>query len=96
VTRRVITVKGENGFDPYNGLDPYKVLRVSHSASLEVIQAAYRCQAQEYHPDRGGISDAEYMKLLKRAKDILLDVEKKAAFDAVYKAKVRASRPRPW
>ena len=83
-------MKEENGFDPYN------VLRVSHSASLEVIQAAYRCLAEEYHPDRGGIGDAEYLKLLKRARDILLDVKKKAAFDAVYKARIRASHPRPW
>ena len=84
-------MKEENGFDPYN------VLKVSHNASLEVIQEAYRCLAQEYHPDRGGMGDAEYLKLLKRAKDILLDVKKKASFDAVHKAKVQrsASRPRP-
>jgi curved DNA-binding protein CbpA len=52
--------------------------------------------AQEYHPDRGGMGDAEYMSLLKRAKDILFDPKKKAAFDVIYRAKVSASRPRPW
>jgi hypothetical protein len=86
----VITVKEENGFDPY------KVLQVSHDASLEVIKAAYQNLARDYHPDRGGIGDAEYLKLLNRAKDILLDMKKKAAFDVIYKARVRASRPRPW
>ena len=79
-----------------DGFDPYRMLRISHSASTEVIRAAYQALAQEYHPDRGGMGDAEYMSLLKRAKDILFDPKKKAAFDAIHNAKVKASRPRPW
>ncbi len=79
-----------------DGFDPYRMLRISHSASIEVIRAAYQALSQEYHPDRGGMGDAEYTRLLNRAKDILFDPKKKADFDAVYRAKVRASRPRPW
>ena len=78
-----------------NSFDPYRVLRISHSASLEVIQAAYQNLAHEYHPDRGGIGDAEYLKLLSRAKDILFDPKKKAAFDALHRAKVQRGGFRP-
>ena len=32
--------------------DPYEVLGVPRGASSEVIQAAYRSQMQQYHPDK--------------------------------------------
>ncbi len=32
--------------------NPYEVLGIPHSASSEAIQAAYRAQMQQYHPDK--------------------------------------------
>ncbi|HVA48332.1 MAG TPA: DnaJ domain-containing protein [Pirellulales bacterium] len=37
-----------------NGFDPYKILGVGRSASVDEIEAAYRERALKHHPDRGG------------------------------------------
>jgi hypothetical protein len=61
----------------------YSLLGVSREASEDEIVAAYREKALEYHPD---VSEAprsdEYMTYLNRARETLLDPDKRAAYDA--------------
>jgi DnaJ domain len=59
--------------------DPYAVLGVGRSATLEEIQAAYRRKAMSAHPDRGGSHDA--MVAATMAWEILRDPQRRAAYD---------------
>ena len=38
-------------------IDPYKILGVSQTSSLEEIKSAFRSLAKKYHPDKGGDLD---------------------------------------
>lgn len=51
-------------------VDPYAVLGVSSSASLEEVRAAFRKRALEHHPDHGG-SPLAFMAV-KRAYDAIV------------------------
>ncbi len=63
--------------------DFYEVLGVSRDSSERDIKKAYKRLAMKYHPDRnqGDESAAEKFKEVKEAYEILLDPQKKAAYD---------------
>lgn len=63
--------------------DPYETLGVSRSASAEEIKTSYRKLAMRYHPDRnpGDSAAEEQFKEISQAYDILIDTEKRAAYD---------------
>jgi curved DNA-binding protein len=60
-------------------MDYYSILGVPRTASPEEIKKAYRKQAMQHHPDRGG--DAEQFKRVTEAYDILSNSDKRNAYD---------------
>ena len=62
----------------------YEVLEVSAAARPAVIRAAYRCLAQEYHPDKnpGDADAAARMALINHAYTVLNDPQRRARYDA--------------
>lgn len=60
--------------------NPYEVLGVSPSASVDEIRRAYKAKAAASHPDRGG--NAEEFKRVAAAYAILSDPQAKARYDA--------------
>ena len=65
-------------------LDYYHVLGVKSTASVKEIKAAYKRLARLQHPDlNGGLPDATRAFVqLSRARDILTDPKRRAAYDA--------------
>jgi curved DNA-binding protein CbpA len=61
-------------------LDPYQVLGVARAADKATIKQHYRTLAKHTHPDQGG--DADTFARVKLAYDVLMDDERRAAFDA--------------
>ena len=63
--------------------DPYETLGVSRSAAVEEIKTSDRKLARKYHPDRnpGDAAAEESFKEISQAYDILIDPEKRAAYD---------------
>jgi molecular chaperone DnaJ len=63
--------------------DPYETLGVSRSAAVEEIKTSYRKLAMKYHPDRnpGDAAAEESFKEISQAYDILIDPDKRAAYD---------------
>ncbi|MBN1230428.1 MAG: molecular chaperone DnaJ [Anaerolineales bacterium] len=62
--------------------DYYEVLGISRISTKEEINAAFRRLARQYHPDVSTEPDAEEkFKELNEAKDVLLDEQKRAAYD---------------
>jgi molecular chaperone DnaJ len=63
--------------------DPYEILGVARQASAEEIKSCYRKLAMKYHPDRnpGDQEAEESFKEIAQAYDILVDPEKRAAYD---------------
>lgn len=66
-----------------NRRDPYELLGVGRSASSDEIKSCYRKLAMKYHPDRnpGDAEAEEHFKELSHAYDILMDPDKRAAYD---------------
>src|SRR5678815_5998417 len=63
--------------------DYYEVLGVSRTASGEEIKRAYRKLAVKFHPDKnpGDQTAEERFKELGEAYDVLIDDQKRAAYD---------------
>ncbi|MBS0336912.1 MAG: DnaJ domain-containing protein, partial [Proteobacteria bacterium] len=62
----------------------YEILEVSPNASAAVIKAAYRCLAQQHHPDKNpGDRTAEArLSLINQAYAVLADPVLRARYDA--------------
>ena len=78
--------------------DYYAILGVPRDAAAEDIKRAYRKLARKYHPDVSKLADAELrFKEVNEAQEVLLDPEKRAAYDAVGRpgAAEREFRPPP-
>jgi molecular chaperone DnaJ len=63
--------------------DAYEILGVSRTTSVEELKSSYRKLAMKYHPDRnpGDLEAEERFKEISQAYDILIDPEKRAAYD---------------
>src|SRR5438552_18112286 len=63
--------------------DYYEILSVERNASSEDIKRAYRKLAVKFHPDKnpGDAHAEERFKELGEAYDVLMDPEKRAAYD---------------
>lgn len=62
--------------------DYYSILQVDKNAEPEVISFAYKALAKKNHPDMGG--EAEKMKLINEAYDVLSNPELKSEYDLIY------------
>lgn len=60
--------------------DYYSILGVSRNATPEEIKKAYRKLAHQYHPDKGGGSDAKF-KEINEAYQVLGDEKKRKQYD---------------
>jgi len=64
--------------------DYYEILGISKDASLDEIKTAYRKFARKYHPDMNPNNKAEAeekFKEISEAYDVLMDTQKRAAYD---------------
>ena len=59
--------------------DYYDILGVSRNATIDEIKKAYRKEAMQHHPDRGG--DEAKFKQIQEAYDVLSDETKKSNYD---------------
>lgn len=63
-------------------MNPYKVLGVEKTATLEDIKQAYRKMAMKYHPDRE-TGNKEIFQEIQQAYELLCDEAKRNALDAL-------------
>jgi curved DNA-binding protein CbpA len=75
-------------------VDPYSVLGIGPSATLNEIRVAYRDRARQHHPDTGG--DEQAMTLLNVAYGLLRDSASRAAYDRKPKATRFEPEQPPW
>lgn len=73
-------------------MDPYLLLEVPHTATIDDIKKAYRRLAQKWHPDKNNGSKVaeEMFKKIKAAYDCLIDPIKRAAEDLKRKHREQA------
>src|SRR5688572_22376182 len=72
-------------------VDLYELLQVSPQASLNVIRAAYRALARDYHPDINATpAAARHMLRLNDAYDVLSDPIRRARYHRRYEHVVRS------
>lgn len=66
-------------------MDPYLLLEVPHTATIEEIKKAYRKMALKWHPDKNGgsLDAAEMFRKIKAAYDCLIDPIKRATEDRI-------------
>jgi curved DNA-binding protein CbpA len=86
---------GENQPSPLSeqekSKNPYKILQISESAEIEVIEAAYKSLSKKYHPDFDPSQSAEEkMKDINWAYEILSDPQKREKWN-----RERKSKPEP-
>ncbi len=67
----------------YQQRDAYEVLQVTRDAQTVEIKTSYRKLAMQYHPDRnpGNQQAEESFKEISQAYDVLMDPDKRAAYD---------------
>lgn len=65
-------------------VDLYEVLQVSPNAGSETIERVYRMLAKRYHPDNITSGDAERFREVREAYEILMEPERRAAYDVQY------------
>ena len=73
-------------------LDCYALLQLDPKADADAIQRVHRILAQRYHPDTPGTGNSEKFTGINNAAGILTDPERRAQYDARY----RASKQLPW
>lgn len=61
----------------------YEILMLHPSATTDVINAAYRALAKQYHPDHAGPEGAQMMAQLNEAYAVLSNPEKRARYDEI-------------
>jgi len=73
-------------------MDPYLLLEVPHTATIDDIKKAYRRLAMKWHPDTNGgsLNAAEMFKKIKAAYDCLIDPIKRATEDLKRKHREQA------
>lgn len=59
----------------------YQILGVTPDAPVELIREAWRIKGKAAHPDNKETGDGELFRLLNEAKEVLLDADKRAAYD---------------
>lgn len=67
--------------------NPYDILGVARDATSEQIKAAFRRQAQRYHPDRGDDGDSEFFIKVTDAFRILSNPKTRKQYDRAGKVK---------
>ena len=78
------------------GKDYYAVLELETNATKEDIRKAYRKKALEYHPDKNKDPDAEEnFKEIAEAYEVLIDDDKKTAYDLYGDAGLKSSKSHP-
>jgi len=64
--------------------DYYETLQVSPGADFETIEKVYRHLARRFHPDNTESGDGDRFRLVNEAFRVLVDPEKRAAYDVHY------------
>lgn len=77
----------EFGGKPF--LDYYDVLQLSTKADPDTVHRVYRLLAQRYHPDNPDSGSEEMFKRLLEAYEVLIDPEKRAAYDVRHRSDQR-------
>ena len=72
----------EEPFD-ISTLNFYQLLEISPTSTKDEIKKAYHIQAKQHHGDKtGGIASDDRMKLLNKAKVVLMDDDERKEYDA--------------
>ena len=80
---RALEQRGGAMLGPGNGRTLYQILQVDPAADPDVIEAAYKRLALKHHPDRSTAANApDRMRELNDARAILLDPDRRRAYDA--------------
>jgi curved DNA-binding protein CbpA len=66
-------------------VDHYEILQISPNADIETIRRIYRIQAQRFHPDNLDTGNAEIFRQLSDAYEVLIDSDRRAAYDRDYR-----------
>ena len=72
--------------------DYYAILQVRRSAEVEVIEGAYRRLAAKYHPDNKATGDADKVKLIIAAHEVLREPSRRERYDQEYERRLRQFR----
>jgi curved DNA-binding protein CbpA len=73
-------------------VDHYEVLQISPNADIETIRRVYRMQAQRFHPDNLDSGNVEAFRRISAAYEVLIDPQRRAAFDRDHREAQRRAR----